>query len=101
MTELDLFPGEKPADPPSAATPPAPGAAAGLVQGTTVILRLKSSALTGGLGNPVLATGELAGSALMSLLAILLPLLGLFLLAAGMVVTFRLSGRLLFGRRPG
>ncbi len=37
----------------------------------------------------------------MSLLAILLPLLGLFLLAAGMVVTFRLSGRLLFGRRPG
>ena len=77
------------------------GAAAGLVQGATVALRLKSSAFTGGLGNPVLATGELAGSALLSLLAILIPLLGLFLLVAGMVAAFRLSGRLLFGRRPG
>ena len=77
------------------------GAAAGLVQGATVALRIKSSALTGGLGNPVLATAELAGSALLSILAIVIPLLGLFLLVAGMVAAFRLSGRLLFGRRSG
>ena len=77
------------------------GAAAGLVQGATVALRLKSSAFTGGLGNPVLATAELAGSALLSILAVLIPLLGLLLLVAGMVAAFRLSGRLLFGRRPG
>jgi hypothetical protein len=77
------------------------GAAAGLVQGATVILRLKSTALTAGLGNPVFATAELAGSALISFLAILLPVLCLFLLIAGMVATFRLSGRILFGRRSG
>jgi len=77
------------------------GTAAGLVQGATVVLRLKASALTAGLGNPLLATAELVGSALMSILAILLPLLGLFLLVALMAATFRLSGRILFGRRPG
>jgi hypothetical protein len=38
------------------------GGAAGMVQGTTVIARGASSAGTGGLGNPVLATAELAGS---------------------------------------
>jgi hypothetical protein len=77
------------------------GTAAGLIQGATVVLRLKSSAFTGGLGNPLLATAELAGSALVSLLAILLPVVGLFLLVALMVTTFRLSGRILFGRRSG
>ena len=77
------------------------GTAAGLVQGATVILRLKSTALTAGLGSPVLATAELVGSALISFLAIVLPVLCLFLLIAGTVATFRLSGRILFGRRPG
>jgi hypothetical protein len=57
-------------------------------------VRLKSSALTVGMGNPVVATGELAGSVLLSGLALLAPLLAT---AAGIVVlvfvTRRLVGR--------
>jgi hypothetical protein len=51
------------------------GGAAGLVQSSTVLLRLKSSALTAGLGNPVVSTGELVGSVALSLLGLLVPLL--------------------------
>jgi len=49
------------------------GGAAGLVQGTTVITRGASTAATGGLGNPVVATLELAGALFTSLMAILAP----------------------------
>src|SRR5262245_31850942 len=38
------------------------GGAAGLVQTGTALVRLKSSAFTAGLGNPLIASGELAGS---------------------------------------
>ena len=55
--------------------------AAGLTQAASSLLRLKSTATTGGLGNPVVATAELGGSLLLSLLALLLPLLALVLLA--------------------
>lgn len=51
------------------------GTAAGLVKGMTDIARLTSTATTGGLGNPVLATMELGSSTLLSILAIALPLL--------------------------
>lgn len=53
------------------------GGAAGMIQAATVLLRLKSTALTGGLGNPVVATLELIGSAVTAFLAIVLPLLAL------------------------
>jgi hypothetical protein len=49
------------------------GTAAGLVQGATVLLRAKSSLLTGGLGNPLIATAEAVGAVVMSILAILVP----------------------------
>jgi uncharacterized protein DUF4126 len=78
------------------------GGAAGVVQGATVVARLKSTALTGGLGNPVLATAELAGAVLGSVLALLAPLLALALLAALCATAFVLGGRFVFGRRrPG
>ena len=51
------------------------GGAAGLVQSGTTLLRLHSSAFTAGLGNPVVATGELAGSVSLSVLAVLAPVL--------------------------
>jgi hypothetical protein len=51
------------------------GGAAGLVQAGTALLRFKSSALTAGAGNAVVATGELLGSVLLSLLGLLAPLL--------------------------
>jgi hypothetical protein len=74
------------------------GGAAGLVQGASVLLRLKSAALTGGLGNPVVALFELAAALLTSVLAILLPLLAVALVLALCVLAFRLAGRILFGR---
>jgi hypothetical protein len=53
------------------------GGTAGVVHASTSLLRLKSSAATAGLGNPILATVELAGSVLIALLAVLAPLLAL------------------------
>jgi hypothetical protein len=76
------------------------GGAAGLIQGASVLLRLKSTALTGGLTNPLLSTAELAGAAGVALLAILVPLLCLALVVGLLVVAFRATGRLIFGRRP-
>lgn len=75
------------------------GGGAGLIQGTSVLLRLKSSALTGGLGNPAIATLELVGAAGTALLAILLPLVALLLVIALLGFSIRSTGRLLFGRR--
>ena len=57
------------------------GGAAGLTQGISSLLRVKSAALTGGLGNPVVSTGELAGALGFSLLALLAPVLAVALLA--------------------
>src|SRR5712671_2569718 len=53
---------------------------AGLVQGSTVLARATSSATTAGLGNPVLATIELGGSAVIAFMALLLPWLTALLL---------------------
>ena len=49
------------------------GGAAGLVQGGTILLRGASSATTAGFGNPVVATAELAGAAVISVLSLLAP----------------------------
>ena len=50
------------------------GGTASFIQGVTTILRAKSTVVTGGFGNPVIATGELGGSVLLSLLALAPPL---------------------------
>src|SRR5205823_756933 len=57
------------------------GGAAGVVQGTTVVARASSLAGTGGLANPIVATLELAGAVVTSVLAIVVPLVVLVLLA--------------------
>lgn len=69
------------------------GGAAGLIQAATVLLRLKSTALTGGLGNPVVATAEAAGSVIASIVAIVLPLLAVAALIVGIVLMLRLRSR--------
>lgn len=74
------------------------GAAAGVVQGATGLLRLKSAALSGGLANPVVSTLELVGAIIMAAVALLLPVVALLLTMALCVVAFRLAGRILFGR---
>ncbi|MBS1117073.1 MAG: putative rane protein, partial [candidate division NC10 bacterium] len=75
------------------------GAAAGMVQGATGLLRLKSTALSGGLANPVLSTLELVGSFVMAVVAVMVPVVALLLAVALCVGAFRLAGRILFGRR--
>ncbi len=72
------------------------GGMAGLVQAGTAMLRLKSSAFTGGVGNPLLATTELMGALALSGLALLVPLLAL---AAVLVALALLAWRLAVTRR--
>jgi Domain of unknown function (DUF4126) len=75
------------------------GGIAGLVQGTTVALRAKSSVSTAGVGNPLVSTLELVGSIITALLAILAPILCLALIAFVCIVVIRKAGRLVFGKR--
>ena len=61
------------------------GGAAGIVQGTTVAARGVSTASSGGLANPILATGETGGSLLAVALALLVPLVFGVLVIGGLV----------------
>lgn len=72
---------------------------AGLVQGATTLLRAKSGALTGGLGNPVVATGELGGAVGLSALALFVPVLALVAVVLLAWVAWRAGRRFLRGRR--
>ncbi len=74
------------------------GGVAGLVQGSTALLRLKSSAITGGLGNFLVSTVELFGALFLSLLAILVPIVAVTLVIAVLFIAYRLSRKLVFGR---
>jgi hypothetical protein len=77
------------------------GGAAGLIQGATVVTRGASTATTGGFGNPLFATIELSAAVVLSVLAIVAPILAAVLL----VGIFFVLGRKLFRRfrssRPG
>jgi hypothetical protein len=74
------------------------GGAAGIVQGATVLTRLKSTAVTGGLANPLVSLIELIGSIATSFLAIVVPALVILAVLAFCVIAFRATG-LVFGRR--
>jgi hypothetical protein len=77
------------------------GGAAGIVQGGTVVTRAVSTATTGGLANFVVSTLEAAAGMLFSVLAIVLPIVTIFLLVAvtaGMYAVGRPVLRRLFGR---
>jgi hypothetical protein len=75
------------------------GSLAGLAQGGSVLLRLKSLALTGGLANPVVATVEWVGAVGLAVVAVMVPLAALALVVALVAFAARL-GRLAFARRP-
>jgi hypothetical protein len=70
------------------------GGAAGLTQGLTSLLRAKSTLTTGGLANPVVSTAELGGSILLSVLALLVPVVALALLVLAVVFALRWLRRL-------
>jgi len=61
------------------------GLAAGTVQGMTVLVRLKSGLTTGGIANPLVASGELAGAVVTSVLALTIPLVALAIVAAACI----------------
>jgi hypothetical protein len=65
------------------------GGIAGLTQSTTALLRAKSTLFTGGLGNPVVATGELGGALVLSLLALAAPFAALTLVTVLLWLAFR------------
>ena len=75
------------------------GGAAGLTQGLTSLLRVKSALFTGGLANPVVSTGELGGALGVSLLALASPLLAVAVVALFCFFAVRMVRRL-FRRRP-
>lgn len=70
------------------------GGAAGLTQGLTSVLRAKSTLTTGGLANPVVATAELGGSLLLSVLAVLVPLAAVAVLVSCLLLLWRWMRRL-------
>ena len=70
------------------------GGIAGLTQGLTGILRAHSTVLTGGLGNPVIATAELGGAVLISFLALVAPAAAVALVILFLLVAIRLLRRL-------
>lgn len=62
------------------------GGLAGTVQASTTVMRAGSSALSGGLGNPLVATGELAGAVGLSVAALLVPVAALLTLLLTLVL---------------
>jgi len=73
------------------------GGIAGTVQALTVGTRKVSLLTTGGLANPVVSTAELAGSVLLTLLAIALPLLAFAVIAWALFFGVRHLLRLMRG----
>lgn len=65
------------------------GGATAATYSLSSMTRAKSTAATGGLGNPVVSTGELAGAAGLAGIALLAPLLALAALAAFAVLAIR------------
>jgi hypothetical protein len=72
------------------------GGTTAVVQGLTATARHVSSFATGGLGNPILATAEAGGSALLSVLAITLPVVAMVLIVGMLYIVAR---RLLFRKQ--
>jgi hypothetical protein len=71
------------------------GGIAGVTQGLTGMLRAHSTVLTGGLGNPVIATAELGGAVLISLLALVAPAAAIALVILFLLAAIRLLRRLI------
>jgi hypothetical protein len=77
------------------------GGVAGAVQGSTVLVRLKSGVTTAGVGNPLVATGETASSTVASVLAIVVPVIAFLLVVLVMVGLVWFARRALSSSRRG
>jgi hypothetical protein len=69
------------------------GGIAGITQGATAMLRAKSTVFTGGISNPVIATGELGGAVLVTVLALAAPLAALATVVAFLWLSIGLRRR--------
>ena len=69
------------------------GGVAGITQGVSTLLRAKSTAFTGGLGNPIVSTVEWIASATVAVLALVAPALALALIVLFCWLTVRLVRR--------
>ncbi len=76
------------------------GGVAGITQGVTAMLRAKSTILTGGLGNSLIATAELVGALLVSLLTLAAPLAALALIVLFLWLAIRLLRHLFRATHP-
>lgn len=65
------------------------GGTAGVVQASTVAVRGVSTATTGGVANPVLATGEWIGAIVLSILSLITPVLVVILVFLILVLVVR------------
>ncbi|WP_374295572.1 DUF4126 domain-containing protein [Acinetobacter sp.] len=65
------------------------GGTAGVVQASTVAVRGVSTATTGGVGNPVIATGEWIGAIVLSILSLITPVLVVILVFLILVLVVR------------
>lgn len=78
------------------------GGVAGAVQASTVAVRGASTLTTGGVGNAAVATGELGGSIVTSILSVAVPVLAVALVVVFFVFVVRFVRRLRRGRAvPG
>jgi hypothetical protein len=76
------------------------GGIAGLTQGASGIVRAHSTVLTGGLGNPLLATGELAGALVLSFLALAAPVAALAVVVLLLWLVMRAARRRFRAAKP-
>jgi hypothetical protein len=65
------------------------GGVAAAVQGSSVLVRGTSTATTGGLGNPLVSTGELVASIVGTIISIVLPIVAIILVGLIMFLIFR------------
>ena len=76
------------------------GGIAGVTQGVTALLRAKSTVFTAGVGNPVVATAELGGSLLVSLLALAAPVIAVVAVVVFLWFAIRLIRTIARHARP-
>lgn len=75
------------------------GGAAAITQSATALVRGHSTVLTAGFGNPLIATGEVAGALAVSILALIAPYLAFALAAIFCIVAYRVVRRFIGRRR--
>ncbi len=69
------------------------GGTAGLISISTALLRAKSTMVSGGAANFIVASGETMGAAALSLIAVLLPLLAGMLVAGFLLIVWRIIAK--------